>query len=157
MNTDQVIYYSERAPEYEEIYEKPERQDELAQISHYLTNNFRNKQVKEIACGTGYWTKYISETAYSITASDINDSALEIAKSKSYDCPVEFINEDICLECGICYYLCPQTHILDDELNKIYQFTDFTSMVIMKGLDIKLVLTGDDHFEQTGMGFRKIP
>jgi predicted nucleic acid-binding protein len=36
-------------------------------------------------------------------------------------------------------------------------FTDFTSMVIMKGLDIKLVLTGDEHFEQTGMGFRKIP
>ena len=36
-------------------------------------------------------------------------------------------------------------------------FTDFTSMAIMKGLDIKLVLTGDDHFEQTGMGFKKIP
>ena len=39
----------------------------------------------------------------------------------------------------------------------IISFTDFTSMAIMKGLDIKLVLTGDDHFEQTGMGFKKIP
>ena len=36
-------------------------------------------------------------------------------------------------------------------------FTDFTSMAIMKGLDIKLVLTGDEHFEQAGMGFKKIP
>jgi len=36
-------------------------------------------------------------------------------------------------------------------------FTDFTSMAIMKGLDIKLVLTGDEHFEQTGMGFQKVP
>lgn len=36
-------------------------------------------------------------------------------------------------------------------------FTDFTSMATMKGLDIKLVLTGDEHFEQTGMGFKKIP
>ena len=36
-------------------------------------------------------------------------------------------------------------------------FTDFTSMAIMKGLDIKLVLTGDEHFEQVGMGFQKVP
>ena len=36
-------------------------------------------------------------------------------------------------------------------------FTDLTSMAIMKGLDIKLVLTGDEHFEQVGMGFKKFP
>jgi predicted nucleic acid-binding protein len=36
-------------------------------------------------------------------------------------------------------------------------FTDFTSMAIMKALDIKLVLTGDEHFEETGLGFKKIP
>jgi predicted nucleic acid-binding protein len=30
-------------------------------------------------------------------------------------------------------------------------------MVIMKGLDIKLILTGDEHFEQAGMGFQKVP
>jgi len=36
-------------------------------------------------------------------------------------------------------------------------FTDFTSMTVMKALDIKLVLTSDEHFEQSGMGFKKIP
>ena len=36
-------------------------------------------------------------------------------------------------------------------------FTDFTSMAIMKELDIKFVLTGDEHFEQAGMGFQKVP
>jgi predicted nucleic acid-binding protein len=36
-------------------------------------------------------------------------------------------------------------------------FTDLTSMAIMKGLDIRLVLTGDEHFEQAGMGFKKVP
>jgi len=36
-------------------------------------------------------------------------------------------------------------------------FTDLTSMVVMKELEINQVLTGDDHFMQVGMGFIKIP
>lgn len=36
--------------------------------------------------------------------------------------PPEYINEDNCLHCGICYLICPQTHILDDELNKKYNY-----------------------------------
>jgi coenzyme F420 hydrogenase subunit beta len=44
--------------------------------------------------------------------------------------PPEFINEDKCLECGICYYICPQTHILDNELNKTYKFSDYSSLPI---------------------------
>jgi len=36
-------------------------------------------------------------------------------------------------------------------------FTDLTSMVVMKELRIKDVLTEDDHFIQVGMGFRKVP
>jgi len=39
----------------------------------------------------------------------------------------------------------------------LISFTDLTSMTIMKALDIKLVLSGDEHFEQAGMGFKKIP
>jgi uncharacterized protein len=36
-------------------------------------------------------------------------------------------------------------------------FTDLISMVVMKELRIKGVLTEDDHFTQVGMGFRKVP
>lgn len=36
--------------------------------------------------------------------------------------PPEYINEDNCLHCGICYLICPQTHILDKELNKKYNY-----------------------------------
>lgn len=39
----------------------------------------------------------------------------------------------------------------------MFSFTDLTSMATMKGLDIKLVLTGDEHFEQAGMGFKRVP
>jgi coenzyme F420 hydrogenase subunit beta len=35
-----------------------------------------------------------------------------------------YIHKDKCLECGICYYICPQTHILDEDLYKTYKFTD---------------------------------
>ncbi|MHA1376372.1 MAG: coenzyme F420 hydrogenase/dehydrogenase beta subunit N-terminal domain-containing protein, partial [Promethearchaeota archaeon] len=41
--------------------------------------------------------------------------------------PPVYINKDNCLECGICYYICPQTHILDNDLNKTYKFSDFSS------------------------------
>lgn len=36
-------------------------------------------------------------------------------------------------------------------------FTDLTSMVLMKELGIKSILTGDDHFTHVGMGFKKVP
>ena len=36
-------------------------------------------------------------------------------------------------------------------------FTDLTSMVVMKELGIKSILTDDDHFVQVGMGFQKVP
>ena len=36
-------------------------------------------------------------------------------------------------------------------------FTDLTSMVVMKELDIADILTGDAHFVQLGMGFITVP
>lgn len=36
-------------------------------------------------------------------------------------------------------------------------FTDLTSMVVMQELDLRDVLTGDDHFAQVGLGFRRQP
>jgi len=42
--------------------------------------------------------------------------------------PPEYVNKDNCLECGICYYICPQTHILDRELKNTFNFTDFSSL-----------------------------
>jgi predicted nucleic acid-binding protein len=36
-------------------------------------------------------------------------------------------------------------------------FTDLTSFVIMKELQVREVLTGDEHFRQAGLGFFLIP
>lgn len=84
LNTDIHLYYSDRAKEYEKIYLKPERQNDLRQITEILQKIFEDKHVFEIACGTGYWTERIAKTAKTILATDINDPVIEIAKSKTY-------------------------------------------------------------------------
>jgi len=52
----------------------------------------------------------------------------EVIGFKDPNSPPEFLNKEKCLECGICYLICPQTHVLDDELNKTFKFSDFSSM-----------------------------
>ncbi|WP_419801481.1 methyltransferase domain-containing protein [Mucilaginibacter sp.] len=84
MNSDIVSYYKDRAKEYEKIYSKPERQNDLLLAGQILKDILADKDVFEIACGTGYWTQKISATAKNILATDINDTVIEVAKSKNY-------------------------------------------------------------------------
>lgn len=96
MNSDIVSYYKDRAKEYEKIYSKPERQSDLLIAGQILQDIFTDKDVFEIACGTGFWTQKISATAKTILASDINDTVIEIAKSKNYSpAKVDFQTADI--------------------------------------------------------------
>ena len=85
MNNNQIKYYSERAKEYESIYEKLERQRDIPKLINYLQKHFINKDIIEIACGTGYWTQFISKTANYILATDINETVMDIARSKEYE------------------------------------------------------------------------
>jgi ubiquinone/menaquinone biosynthesis C-methylase UbiE len=91
---EQVLqkYYAKRAKEYEEIYFRndPVRQKAQKQMAEVLKKTFKNKSVLEIACGTGYWTQFISETAQCIVATDVNQEMLDIAKQKPHVCPVTY-------------------------------------------------------------------
>ncbi|MFX0069837.1 MAG: Coenzyme F420 hydrogenase/dehydrogenase, beta subunit C-terminal domain [Candidatus Hermodarchaeota archaeon] len=50
-------------------------------------------------------------------------SAGEIGAIKmSESGPPQYSNKDNCLHCGICYLVCPQTHVLDDELNERFNY-----------------------------------
>lgn len=84
MNLDPILYYKDRAREYEKIYSRPERQNDLKKVTELLQEMFKNKEIFEIACGTGYWTERIAKTAKTILATDINDTVIEVAKSKNY-------------------------------------------------------------------------
>lgn len=84
MNTNLIKYYKDRAEEYEKIYSKPERQEDLQKATEILQDLFLDGEVLEIACGTGYWTERIAKSAASVLATDINEPVIEIAKQKPY-------------------------------------------------------------------------
>jgi demethylmenaquinone methyltransferase/2-methoxy-6-polyprenyl-1,4-benzoquinol methylase len=88
-------YYARRAAEYEDVYLKPERQEDLQRLKTILSGAFAGMDVLEVACGTGYWTQYIAQTARSILATDVNPEVLELARQKDYgQCGVSFAIAD---------------------------------------------------------------
>ena len=75
-------YYARRAPEYERIYQKPERQADLCSLREFVAKTFAGRDVLEVACGTGWWTEVLAGTARSVVATDINEEVLALAKAK---------------------------------------------------------------------------
>lgn len=65
-------YYEQRQEEYETIYVKPERQNDLAWLETELLKAVKERDVLEIACGTGYWTRRMAESARSVYATDVS-------------------------------------------------------------------------------------
>jgi len=89
-----IDYYAKRASEYERIYAKPERQNDLEVLRNLFGETLAGESVLEIACGTGYWTQVVAQTAKAVTATDINEEVLQIARSKNYGCEVSFQKAD---------------------------------------------------------------
>jgi len=85
LETSMVAYYAERAQEFERIYEKPERREQLDELKRLVRATFAGRRVLEPACGTGYWTAVAAEVAAHITAFDMNESVLALARAKGLD------------------------------------------------------------------------
>jgi SAM-dependent methyltransferase len=79
---DMQAYYARRAAEYERIYAKPERQADLRAIEAWLPSQFANRDVLEIACGTGWWTPHGARDCASWLATDLNSETIAIAQRK---------------------------------------------------------------------------
>lgn len=95
MNQDLIAYYRDRANEYDRVYDNRHEQDDLLQASSIFQSLFAGKHVLEIACGTGYWTERIAQTASSVHATDINQSMVDIAKTKQTSERVSFAVADM--------------------------------------------------------------
>lgn len=84
MKTDIISYYRDRALEYEKIYSRPERQEDLRRATDQIGTWLKGAEVLEVACGTGYWTERLAGFAGSVTATDINEAMLAVAEGKNY-------------------------------------------------------------------------
>jgi len=93
--SDIVAYYRRRAWEYEEIYDWKDdtRQEDQGLLEETIKDYLAGRRVLEVACGIGYWTKILSETAERIVATDIGEDVIELAKLKKYRCPIELERE----------------------------------------------------------------
>jgi len=81
IDSNLLAYYAARADEYEKVYEKPERQRDLARLHDVIPTYFANRRVLELACGTGYWTRRIAPLVSSMVACDLTTETLAVAQS----------------------------------------------------------------------------
>ncbi|GAA0742265.1 methyltransferase domain-containing protein [Ideonella azotifigens] len=75
-------YYAARAPEYDLVYEKPERQADIALLQAELPRRFEGLRVLEVACGTGFWTQFIAPAAKHVLALDASPETMAIAQQR---------------------------------------------------------------------------
>ena len=63
-------YYAARAPVMNYDWLTPAQKETVEEYGRYLQDEVRGRRVLEIACGTGYWTQCIAETADRVSATD---------------------------------------------------------------------------------------
>lgn len=85
-DTDEAMqsYYAQRAPEYDRVYQKPERQADLRRLETWLPATLAGRNVLEVAGGTGYWSQFIARRAASLTVTDGALSPIEIARNRVF-------------------------------------------------------------------------
>ena len=96
LSTDIQDYYSNIAYDIDKIYLKPHYQSDLLLLTRDLQNICQHKKVIELACGSGYWTEKIAQTATEVLGIDINASCINLASRRKYHLNnTKFIVQDL--------------------------------------------------------------
>jgi demethylmenaquinone methyltransferase/2-methoxy-6-polyprenyl-1,4-benzoquinol methylase len=83
-SADMRAYYAERAPYYDAVYLKPERQADVAFLREHLPARLQARTVLEVACGTGYWTQHIAPVVRRMVATDLTAEPLALARLRPH-------------------------------------------------------------------------
>ncbi len=75
-------FYAKSAAVHDAIYDLPERQDDLEEMIERVAEVLDGHIVLELACGTGYWTSVLAESAAAVVATDINPEMLALAQAR---------------------------------------------------------------------------
>lgn len=82
MSTGTEAYYAQRADEYDRVYEKPERQTDIAELERLVGTQLAGRRILDVAAGTGFWTRSFADGARAVTATDTNESTLDVARRR---------------------------------------------------------------------------
>jgi ubiquinone/menaquinone biosynthesis C-methylase UbiE len=90
-----LAYYAARANEYERVYAKPERQQDLRELHLLVPAYLAGRRVLDVPCGTGYWARSIARRAASVTGVDLAPEVLAVARAlQPATAPAEFAAGD---------------------------------------------------------------
>lgn len=103
---EQVRYYRERAPEYDDWFLRRGRYDrgaahgeawarEVARVEGALFEARPEGRVLELACGTGLWTRQLVKTAGSVTAVDASPEVIERNRVRLASDRVDYVQADL--------------------------------------------------------------
>lgn len=82
LHTDLSAYYSSRVATCDTVYAQPDRQEEFALLRERVAALVQGQNVLELACGSGYWTAVLAESAHSVLATDNNPLMLQAAQAR---------------------------------------------------------------------------
>ncbi len=87
VDRDMPRYYAQRAAEYEQVFDKPHRQPNIATLKAWLRAQFSGRDVLEVATGTGFWLPEATAEAHAWLGTDLNAEVLALAAGKPLDFP----------------------------------------------------------------------
>ncbi len=87
-------FFVVNADQLDGAYDEPACQDDLAAVAARVADVLEGHTVLELACGTGYWTRIIAETADAVHATDISPEVLALAEAHGVPDNVTFGQAD---------------------------------------------------------------
>lgn len=87
-------FFVVNADQLDAAYDDPACQDDLAAVAARVADVLEGHTVLELACGTGYWTRIIAETADAVHATDISPEVLVRAEAHGVPDNVTFGQAD---------------------------------------------------------------
>jgi demethylmenaquinone methyltransferase/2-methoxy-6-polyprenyl-1,4-benzoquinol methylase len=104
--SEQLLYYRARAPEYDEWFLRQGRYDrgpshraewcgEIALVETALRDELPKGDVLELACGTGLWTRHLTEGHRRVVAVDASPEAIAINRARVRSEAVDYVEADV--------------------------------------------------------------
>jgi 2-polyprenyl-3-methyl-5-hydroxy-6-metoxy-1,4-benzoquinol methylase len=103
---EQIDYYRDRAPEYDEWFFRQGRYDrgeahrqqwftEIAEVESALFATKPSGNILELACGAGLWTQHLAPLATHLTAVDAAPEVIALNQNRTNSTSIEYIIADL--------------------------------------------------------------